>query len=78
MTTNKRELVRLVRTAAGSVVVDATGKLAGRGAYVCGKVDCWDAAVRKGRLARSLKTTISAEDAGAITAYASSGQGASA
>jgi predicted RNA-binding protein YlxR (DUF448 family) len=74
-TTNKRELVRVVRMKSGdetTVVVDPTGKLAGRGAYVCGAAECWEAALGKGGLARTLKTTISEKDADAIREYAAS------
>jgi hypothetical protein len=69
-TTSKRELVRIVRTTEGSVEADPTGKMAGRGAYVCGHAECWTRAVRKGRLERSLKTTLSARDAEALMEYA--------
>lgn len=68
-TTNKRELVRVVRTPEG-VVADPTGKKAGRGAYVHHDPACWTQALKKGRLARSLKTTISAADITALEAYA--------
>ena len=37
----KRELVRIVRTPAGAVQVDPTGKVAGRGAYLCKARLCW-------------------------------------
>ena len=37
----KRHLVRLVRTAEGTVEVDKTGKRAGRGAYLCPAQVCW-------------------------------------
>ena len=32
---DKRDLVRVVRTPQGDVQLDLTGKMAGRGAYVC-------------------------------------------
>ncbi len=38
----KRELVRIVRTPEQRVLADATGKRAGRGAYLCRTRDCWD------------------------------------
>jgi predicted RNA-binding protein YlxR (DUF448 family) len=76
-TTNKRELVRIVRTAEG-VSADTTGKVAGRGAYICSQASCWEQALKKGRLARSLKTTISQEDADALRAYAAAMAGESA
>lgn len=42
----KRELVRLVRSADGNVFVDATGKAAGRGAYICRDAACLQRAVK--------------------------------
>jgi len=77
-TTAKRELVRIVRSADGSVKADPTGKMAGRGAYVCGQPDCWTRAVRKGRLERSLKTTLSAADAAALMEFAGLAEGGTA
>lgn len=73
-TTNKRGLVRIVRTADG-ILADPTGKLAGRGAYVCGQSTCWDTALRKGRLEHSLKAQLTAKDADALRAYAATHSG---
>jgi predicted RNA-binding protein YlxR (DUF448 family) len=56
----KRRLIRLVRTALG-VQVDPTGKLAGRGAYLHDRRECWERAL-KGPLAHALKTTLSVDD----------------
>jgi uncharacterized protein len=60
--TNKRELVRIVRTPEGNVIADPTGKKPGRGAYVHRRADCWEAALKKGRLERSLKTKLTTDD----------------
>jgi uncharacterized protein len=57
----KRDLVRIVRTPGGDVRVDATGKVSGRGAYVCPDPACVDRAVRAGRLAGALDRPV-AED----------------
>lgn len=54
----KREMVRIVRTPAGAVQVDATGKSAGRGAYLCAQRSCWEQALKRGRLEAALHTTI--------------------
>jgi predicted RNA-binding protein YlxR (DUF448 family) len=54
----KRELLRVVRTPDGQTVVDPTGRLAGRGAYVCNDVACIERAITKGALARALKITL--------------------
>lgn len=58
----KQELVRVVRTPQGIVTVDSTGKAVGRGAYLCGSPDCWNRALDKGGLSRSLGIELSAAD----------------
>ncbi len=57
----KRSLMRLVRTEEG-VVVDASGKLPGRGAYLHPYQSCWQAVLRGGRLEQALRTRISEEN----------------
>lgn len=57
---SKRALIRIVRRPDG-VVVDPTGKLAGRGAYLHNRRSCWERGL-KGSLAGALKTTLTAED----------------
>jgi predicted RNA-binding protein YlxR (DUF448 family) len=57
---SKRELVRIVRTPEG-VLVDPSGKLSGRGAYLHNQRTCWERGL-KGALANALKTPLSAED----------------
>ena len=69
-TTNKRELVRLVRTGEGSVEVDVTGKKAGRGAYLCRRFECWQEALRKDRLSHALRTKLTEADREAVLAQA--------
>ena len=56
----KRKLLRLVRTAEG-VQVDPTSKLAGRGAYLHDRRECWESAL-KGALGHALKTTLTVDD----------------
>lgn len=56
-TTAKRTLHRIVRSPAGTVAYDPTGKAAGRGAYLCGQPDCLDLAVRRRSIQRALKVT---------------------
>ena len=57
----KREMVRVVRTPAGEVMVDPTGKLSGRGAYVCPELDCVNVGVREQRLQHALEVQIPEE-----------------
>ncbi len=66
----KRELVRIVRTPEGSVQVDPTGKLAGRGAYLCRTRPCWEQALTGTRLAAALKTVLTPEQLAALRAFA--------
>jgi predicted RNA-binding protein YlxR (DUF448 family) len=67
-TKDKRELVRVVRTPAGDVVIDLSGKANGRGAYLCKQPDCWEKGLRKERLAESLKVTLSPQEISALHA----------
>lgn len=55
----KRELVRVVRTPAGEVKVDVTGKVSGRGAYVCPDPNCVEVGLREGRIQHALEVVIS-------------------
>lgn len=71
-TGDKRQLVRVVRTPVGRVLPDPTGKLAGRGAYLCRSPECWEIASKKRLLDRALRVTVSSADAEEISKY---GQG---
>jgi hypothetical protein len=57
----KRELVRIVRTPDGRIVLDVTGRLAGRGAYLCHDEACRETALAKGALRRALAADLSPE-----------------
>jgi len=50
--------MRVVRTPSGGVVLDETGRAAGRGAYICRTAACVDRAITKGSLSRALKTPL--------------------
>jgi predicted RNA-binding protein YlxR (DUF448 family) len=63
-------MVRVVRTPTGTVTVDQTGKLSGRGTYLCRAPACWQAGLRRETLARALKSTISTEDRAALQEFA--------
>ena len=57
----KKELVRVVRTPEGQVVLDKTGKQNGRGAYICKCKECLLKAQKTGALSRAFETAVSAE-----------------
>ncbi len=62
----KRELIRLVRLADGSVEVDTAGRMRGRGAYLCPKEECWRSGLSGGRLEHALKINLTLEDKGRL------------
>lgn len=68
----KRALIRIVRTPADGVLVDATGKRAGRGAYLCHRAACWERALHSNVLNRALRTTLTENELAALAAYAAS------
>ncbi|MCR5291678.1 MAG: YlxR family protein [Eubacterium sp.] len=57
----KSELIRIIRTAEGEILYDPTGRMNGRGAYLCNDTACLDKAVKRRSLERSLKSQISDE-----------------
>ncbi|MBQ9113067.1 MAG: YlxR family protein [Clostridia bacterium] len=57
----KKELLRVVRTPEGEILLDFTGKRSGRGAYICRDVECLKKARKSGRIGRSLDVTVPEE-----------------
>ena len=57
----KKELIRIVRTPEGILCVDVTGKMNGRGAYICPQSQCLQNAVKAKRLENAFETEISNE-----------------
>lgn len=57
-TKEKRELIRVVRTPEGEVLLDFTGKKSGRGAYICHSLSCFRKARKSRRLEQNLEVAI--------------------
>ena len=55
---NKRDMIRVVRETNGNVSLDFSGKLNGRGAYICPDPECLNKARKAKSLDRSLEVTI--------------------
>ncbi len=55
---SKKEMVRLVRTREGDIVIDTTGKKEGRGAYICPDPECWEKALKGKQLERTLRVNL--------------------
>ena len=58
---DKREMLRILKTADGEITLDATGKKNGRGAYLCFDRTCLEKAVKGHGLERSFKMAVSGE-----------------
>ena len=50
--------MRIVRTPDGRVVLDETGRVAGRGAYLCRDRACWNLALERGAVTRALNVPV--------------------
>ncbi len=46
---NKREMIRILKTESEGIVLDATGRKNGRGAYVCPDGECLKKAIKEPR-----------------------------
>ncbi len=55
--TDKRNLLRIVRTPEGEVKFDSTGKMNGRGAYVCDKEQCIESIKNVKKISSALEIT---------------------
>ena len=58
---NKKEMMRVLKTAENEIVLDATGRKNGRGAYLCFSKECLQNAAKNRGLERSLKMAIPKE-----------------
>jgi len=58
---DKKELIRVLKIQDGTILIDATGKKNGRGAYICANSDCLDKAIKTKGLERSFKVAIEPE-----------------
>ena len=54
----KKELVRVVKTNAGEIFLDLTGKKSGRGAYVCRNLECFQKARKQKGFERAFSCAI--------------------
>lgn len=60
---NKHSLIRIVCNSSSSVSIDITGKMNGRGAYLCYDQNCWTIGISKELIGKRLGSSISPDDA---------------
>ncbi len=58
---DKKELIRIVKTKEGEILLDRSGRLNGRGAYLCDSRECFEMARRSNALNRTFKMNVQAE-----------------
>ena len=55
---SKKEMIRVIKTPEDEIIIDATGRKNGRGAYICPSRDCLAKAIKSKGLERSFKMSI--------------------
>ncbi len=55
---SKKDMMRVLKTAQGEIILDVTGKKNGRGAYLCVSRECLEKARKNKGLERSFKMSI--------------------
>ena len=55
---DKKDLIRIVKRQDGSIELDKTGKIAGRGAYICDNITCLEKLIKSKRLEKVFESKI--------------------
>ncbi len=55
----KKELIRVAKDKQNNITIDKTGKLNGRGAYICDNINCLEKAIKTKKLERTFEMQIS-------------------
>lgn len=58
---DKNKLIRIVKNKENELNIDRTGKMNGRGAYICDDIDCLEKVIKSKRLERVLDIKVSNE-----------------
>lgn len=58
---SKKEMIRILKTETEGIILDATGRKNGRGAYICSSMECMKKAVKSRGLDRSFKMSVPRE-----------------
>ncbi len=57
----KKEFIRIVKNKENEINIDRTGKLPGRGAYICDNIECLEKVIKSKRLEKVFDSKISDE-----------------
>ena len=58
---DKRDLIRVVKNKDENISIDKTGKLSGRGAYICGDKECTEKIIKQKKLNKSFEMNVADE-----------------
>lgn len=58
---DKKDFIRIVKNKDNQINLDKTGKLEGRGAYICDNIDCLNKVIKSKRLEKVFDIKISEE-----------------
>lgn len=58
---NKKDLIRIVKSKESEYLIDLTSKMAGRGAYICKNLQCFEKAFKSKGIERSFKAQVPKE-----------------
>lgn len=58
---DKKDFIRIVKSKDGNIDIDRTGKMPGRGAYLCDNIECLEKAIKTKRIDRVFETKIDDE-----------------
>lgn len=58
---DKKDLIRVVKNKDNEINIDKTGRLEGRGAYLCNNIECLEKAIKTKRIERVFKQKIADE-----------------
>lgn len=56
---DKKDLIRIVKNKQGQINIDLTGKMDGRGTYICKSEECLNKAIKNKRMSRTFEMEIS-------------------
>lgn len=55
---DKKEFIRIVKNKENEINIDKTGKMEGRGAYICDNIECLEKAIKSKKIEKSFKMNI--------------------
>ena len=58
---DKKDLIRIVKDKENNINIDKTGKMQGRGAYICNNIECLEKIIKSKRIEKILETKITQE-----------------